>query len=309
MLYAFLPGTRTLEPVTVPPRSGWVHVERPTEDELTRLRDDLRVPAEFLKHALDPDEVARVDRVEGGASLIMLREPCRTRANQAAHFRSAPVGVVLLEGQLVTIAPMETEIIQGLLALPALAPEQPHTFLLQLVLCTAERFLAHLHTIDREVSALEDRLQVSLENEQVLELLAYQKSLVHFTSALTSNRHMLERLQKDPRFEISRADHDLIEDALVEIHQAIEVATVSQNVLGQMMNAFASVISNNVNMVMKILTAFTIVLMIPTLITSFYGMNVHLPGQGHPFASAFVIAGSIVAGGVVVVVFARKRWL
>ncbi|MBL8718364.1 MAG: magnesium transporter CorA family protein [Myxococcales bacterium] len=308
MLYAFQPRTRTLEPVTAPPRSGWVHAVRPTEGELSLLRDAVGVPAEFLTHAVDLDEVARVDRVEG-ASLIMLREPCRTRANQAAHFRSAPVGVVLLDGVLVTIAPMETEIIQDLLALPALAPEQPHTFLLQLVLCTAERFLAHLRTIDREVDALEDRLQVSLDNEQVLELLAYQKSLVHFTSALTSNRHMLERLQKDPRFEISKKDHDLIEDALVEIHQAIEVATVSQNVLGQMMNAFASVISNNVNMVMKILTAFTIVLMIPTLITSFYGMNVPLPGQGHPFASAFVITGSIVVGGVVVAVFARKRWL
>lgn len=308
MLYVFSPEKRDLEPVSTPPRSGWVHVVKPGPEEAAQVHRELGVPEEFLRHALDLDEVARLDRDEG-ASLIMLRVPWKQRAERGLPYGAAPLGVLLVDGLLVTITPIETEIIRDLLALPNLDPACHHRFLLQLVLCTAERFLLALRAIDRDVAKLEDELQASLRNQEVLELLKYQKSLVHFTAALTSNRFMLERLQKDPRFQISPEDHGLLEDALVEIHQVIEMASISENVLSQMMDAFASIISNNLNVVMKVMTASAMVLVFPTMVASFYGMNVRLPLQDHPYAFAFVILIAVVISVVVAAVFVRKRWL
>jgi magnesium transporter len=309
MLYAYHPSTQTLDPVAKPPRSGWVHVVKPTQAEIATLRDELGVPHRFIRHALDLDEVARVDRMTDGSSLILLREPYREGMGKETRFRAVPLGVVVLDDLLVTISPTDNEITCDLLAMPDLAPEQPHRFLFQLILCTAERFLVQLRVIDREVARLEDELQASTRNREVLALLTYQKSLVHFTAALASNRIMLERLQKDPRFDISADDQDLLEDALVEIHQAIEMATISESVLSQMMDAFASIISNNLNVVMKVLTAFTMVLTFPMLIASYYGMNVDLPGQHLPHAFEILIGASLILAAAAVGLLWRKRWI
>lgn len=308
MLYAFNPEKRDLESISTPPRTGWVHVVDPGPDEAARLHKELGVPEELLRHALDLDEVARIDKANG-ASLIVLRVPRSRGVGQELPYRAAPLGVVLVEGLLVTIVPVETEVIRDLLAVPDLDPSNHHRFLLQLVLCTADRFLTALREIDRDVGALEDELQASLRNQEVLELLKYQKSLVHFTAALMSNRIMLERFQKDPRFHISPEDHDLLEDALVEIHQVIEMASISENVLSQMMDAFASIISNNLNVVMKVMTALAMILVFPTMVASFYGMNVRLPLQEHPQAFVFTILLSVVISAAVAAIFLKKRWL
>jgi magnesium transporter len=309
MLHAFNPGTRALDPVSTLPRSGWIHAENPGPEEIARLHRELGVPEDFLRHALDLDEVARVDKDERGASLILLRVAWFLGVGHDVPYRAAPVAVVLAEDRLVTISRIETGVIRDLLALRGLAPERHHRFVLQLVLCTAERFLMHLRDIDREVARLEDELHASLRNQEVIGLLKYQKSLVHFTAALSTNRIMLERLQKDARFQISAEDHDLLEDALIEIRQAIEMATISENVLSQMMDAFTSIISNNLNVVMKVLTALTIVLTFPTMVASFYGMNVRLPGQENTAAFALTLVASLLVSGLVAAIFWRKRWL
>jgi len=277
-------------------------------DEAARLHKDLGVPREHLRHALDLDEVARIDRNKD-TRLIVLRVPWRQGEGQGLPYRAAPLGVMLVDGPLVTVTPVETEVIRDLLALPALEPANHHRFLFQLILCTADRFLSALREIDRDVATLEDELQASLRNEELLGLLKYQKSLVHITSALTSNRIMLERIQKDPRFQISPEDHDLLEDALVEIHQLIEMASISENVLIQMMDAFASLIANKLNSVMKVMTALAMILVFPTMVSSFFGMNVRLPFQEHPQAFLFAILLSVLISGAVAAIFLRKRWL
>ncbi|HLM73103.1 MAG TPA: magnesium transporter CorA family protein [Polyangiaceae bacterium] len=308
MLYVFSPEKRDLEPISTPPKSGWVHVVNPGPDEAARLHKDLGVPREHLRHALDLDEVARIDRNKD-TRLIVLRVPWRQGEGQGLPYRAAPLGVMLVDGPLVTVTPVETEVIRDLLALPALEPANHHRFLFQLILCTADRFLSALREIDRDVATLEDELQASLRNEELLGLLKYQKSLVHITSALTSNRIMLERIQKDPRFQISPEDHDLLEDALVEIHQLIEMASISENVLIQMMDAFASLIANKLNSVMKVMTALAMILVFPTMVSSFFGMNVRLPFQEHPQAFLFAILLSVLISGAVAAIFLRKRWL
>ena len=147
-----------------------------------------------------------------------------------------------------------------------------------------------------------------MRNKEVLELLKYQKSLVFFTTALKSNELMMERLQKTPLFHRYPEDEDLIEDVITENQQAIEMVGISGNILSSMMDAFASIISNNLNVVMKFLASITIVMSIPTIVTSYFGMNVTLPLQNHPLAFLWIIIIFVVLCLVTVFIFIRKDW-
>ena len=157
-------------------------------------------------------------------------------------------------------------------------------FVLQVLLHTSSRYLSHLRQITRVIDALEDELQESTRNREVLELLKYQKSLTFFTTALRSNELMMERLQRSQWFAAYPEDEDLLEDVITENRQAIDMTNIQANILSSMMDAFASIISNNLNRVMKLLASITIVVSLPTMVASFFGMNVRLPFAGHPWA-------------------------
>ncbi len=157
-------------------------------------------------------------------------------------------------------------------------------------------------------SYLEDQLQLSMQNKEVMELLKYQKSLVYFTTALKSNELMLERLQRSQTLRMYPDDEDLLEDTIIENQQAIEMVNISNNILSSMMDAFASIISNNLNVVMKFLTSVTIVLSIPAIVTSFFGMNVTLPFADHPLAYMIIIGVFLGLMGLVVFIFMKRHW-
>jgi magnesium transporter len=159
------------------------------------------------------------------------------------------------------------------------------------------------------VDLLEDQLQKSLRNREVLELLKYQKCLTYFTTALKSNARMMTRLQNTRLFERYPEDEDLLDDVLTEIGQAIEMTDISSGILSQMMDAFASIISNNLNVVMKFLASVTIILALPTMVASFYGMNIQLPFAELPYAFGITMGLSLVVSLSVVVIFRLKDWL
>ncbi|MCX6069655.1 MAG: magnesium transporter CorA family protein, partial [Chloroflexi bacterium] len=182
-------------------------------------------------------------------------------------------------------------------------------FLLHIFLVAAQQYLTHLRAINKTVDVLEDKLQLSLRNREVLELLKYQKSLTYFTTALKANELMMARLQKSQLFRMYPDDEELLEDALTEIGQAIEMTNISSGILSAMMDAFASIISNNLNVVMKVLTSVTIVLALPTMVGSIYGMNIDLPLQEHPLAFWYVMGAALIVSIGVVIVFIRKDWL
>lgn len=145
---------------------------------------------------------------------------------------------------------------------------------LRILLATANKYLTYLREINKSVEVLEDRLQLSMQNNEVLEILKHQKSLVYFSTALKSNELMLERLQRSQLFKQYPEDEDLLEDVITENQQAIEMVNITVNILTSLVDAFSSIISNNLNVVMKFLTSITIVMSIPTIVTSFFGMNV-----------------------------------
>ena len=182
-------------------------------------------------------------------------------------------------------------------------------FVLQVLLHTSSRYLSHLRRITRAIDALEDELQESTRNREVLDLLKFQKSLTYFTTALRSNELMMERLQRSQWFASYPEDEDLLEDVITENRQAIDMTNIQANILSSMMDAFASIISNNLNRVMKLLASITIVVSLPTMVASFFGMNVELPFAGHPWAFLVIMGIALFVSLIVLFAFWRRDWL
>jgi magnesium transporter len=228
-------------------------------------------------------------------------------------YSTVPLGIIMTSRLIVTVCRLQNDILQELASgrVRGLETSKRNRFVLRLLLITASRYLSYLREINKVVDTVEDRLQLSQRNRELLELLKYQKSLVYFTTALKTNELMMERLQRWQFFRMYSEDEDLLEDVITENQQAIEMVNISTNILSSTMDAFASIISNNLNAVMKFLASATIVVNLPTIVYSFFGMNVDLPFQSPPLAPyAFMIIFviSISISIIVILAFIRRDW-
>lgn len=288
----------------------WINVINPDSNELEKLSFDLSVPPDFLTDPLDSDERARIE-IEGGVTLIVLRIPKRDENNFEIPFTTIPVGIIFTHSKIITVCAADLtavlELFQGKIKKNFF--ENRSRFVLHIFLKASMLYLHYLKEINRRTNRVEKQLQKSLKNEELIKLLNIEKSLVFFTTSLKSNELMMERLQKNDILRLDSDEKDMLEDILIDNKQAIEMANIYSNILSGMMDAFASVISNNLNIVMKILTSTTIILMIPTLIASSYGMNIELPFQRSIYAFHIVTGMSLLLAAIGVFVFIRKKWL
>lgn len=302
-------GEHGLEVVDEIVKNCWINFVDPTPDELDQLRK-LELPPEFVTYPLDLDERPRVEK-EDGYTLILLRVPYFRGQAADPPYTTIPLGIVLNGHWIMTICRHDHELLQEFAAgkIRGLATAKRNRFVLHILLSAANKYLGYLRDINKVVDTLEDQLQLSMRNRELMGLLKYQKSLVYFTTALKANELMMERLQRSGFFRTYPDDEDLLEDVITENQQAIEMTNIASNILSSMMDAFASIISNNMNVVIKFLTAITIVLTLPTLITSFYGMNVRMPLQEWPYASWLILGVSLVLGVVVARLFLKRDWM
>ena len=267
----------------------WVRVVNPTEKEIATLIDRFGMPLDFITDPLDIDERARVE-VEEGNTLILLRSPKREPEGSAIPFITLPIGIILTPDLIITVSLTEVDVIQEFLNnwVRNFDTRIRTRFVLQLCYRSALRFLRYLKEINRLTNKMENELHRSTKNEQLINLFSLQKSLVYFTTSLRTNSLMFEKFPYVAALAISAEyEEDLYEEAVIENKQGLEMANIYTSILTGMMDAFASVINNNVNVVMKLLTSVTILLMIPTFIVSMYGMNVNLPLQQDP--NAFIV--------------------
>ncbi len=299
-------GLREISEVT---DGCWVRVTNPTPEEIAQILA-LSVPQDFIMYALDLDERSRVEK-SNGDTLIVIKVPLYQGETEDIPYSTIPLGIMLAKNMVVTVSKLDCDLLRDAVAgrIRGLSTTKRNRFILHLFHSTANRYLNYLREIDRKVDALEDKLQRSTRNQEVLELLKYQKSLTYFTTALKSNELMMERLQRSQLFLMYPEDLDLLEDVLTENQQAIEMVNIAGAILSQMMDAFASIISNNLNIVMKFLASITIVLSLPTLIASLFGMNVQLPLEHNPLAFLFILGISLLVSVAVTWVFTRRDWL
>ena len=288
----------------------WMHLIDPTRAEVEQRLTVIDIPEDFVIAALDEDERARTDR-EDGVTLIILRVPYFFGQDEDLPYGTVPLGIILTNGYLVTVCKYHTGIAEDLLGyrIKGLSTVKHVRLILHILLVTAQKYLAYLRHIDAAIEGVEERLQRSLRNEEVLQLLRYQNCLVYFTTGLKSNQLVMQRLQKSQLFSRSEEDEELLEDVLIENSQALEMTQISENILGQDMDAFASIISNNLNVVMKFLASATILVSVPTLVASIYGMNIDLPLQGSPYAFVIVMGAALLVAAVMLWTFWRRDWL
>ena len=285
----------------------WIKAIDPTAEEIQQLVD-WGIDADYINYSLDLDEMPRIERDEE-YTFILLRIPHSQPDNDVPYI-TIPLGIMIKGNMVVTICRHDKEMFKVLAngKYRMLKTGKRYRFALYIFLETATRYLTHLREINRMTEVIEDQLQKSTRNREVLELLKYQKCLTYFATALRANEVMMERVQRMQIFNYYEDDQDLLEDVLTENQQAIQMTSIATEILSGMMDAFASIISNNLNGVMKALAALTIILNLPTIVASFYGMNVTLPGEGHPLAFLSVIGVAVGLTAVATFIFYKRDW-
>jgi len=285
----------------------WIRIVNPTEKEISSIIHRFKLPYDFVTDPLDIDERARIE-TEENIKIILLRAPRREPENAAIPFITLPIGVILVEDIIITISLSEIGIMNEFLdgRVRNLQTQNRTRFLLQLCYRTTLRYMRYLKEINRMTNTLELELLDSPKNEQLIELFNLQKSLVYFTTSLRTNSIMIEKLHyHSSLLPLSPDEEDLYEEIVIENKQALEMASIYTTILISMMDAFASLVNNNLNIILKLLTSITIVLAIPTLIASVYGMNVYLPMQESPFG--FVVVMGVTVATTAICVFLLWR--
>jgi magnesium transporter len=308
MLTIFKNGVPGLTPMAEPISGCWINTINPGVEEISRL-EALGIPHDFITYPLDLDERARTE-YEEGIRLIIVRVPYYQGTTSDIPYATIPLGIVLTDQYVVTIAKLDNAVLQDFTGGKArgLSTAKRNRFVLRLLLAVSNLYLQYLREINKAVDNLEDRLQATQHNKELLELLKYQKSLTYLMTALKSNELAIKRLQRSQMFSTYPDDEDLLEDVLTENEQAMEMTSITTNILSSTMDAFASIISNNLNVVMKFLASMTIVISIPTLVASLFGMNVNLPLGGHDLGFLFVLGLILLMTVPVVVIFMKRDW-
>jgi magnesium transporter len=289
---------------------SWIDLVSPTEEELERVSGELAIPLDLLRGPLDEEEKSRID-VEDGLTQVIVDIPVLVREEDQRGYETIPLGMLMHHDYFITTClrpnPILGEFERG--SIRGFATFWKTRFLLQILQRVSAFYLRYLGRIDRETDKLESELRQSMKNEEIFDLLGLQKSLVYFTTSLRANEVVLQKLLRTKTVKMYEEDEDLLEDVIIENKQASEMAKIYADILTGMMDAFTSVISNNLNRVMKLLTSLTIILSIPTIVAAFYGMNVALPFQNYSHAFTITLAIAFGISIVFALVFWRKRYL
>ena len=292
--------------------SCWINLVDPTTTELEAVLTHSNVPRDFLTDPLDAGERPRFD-YEDDASLIIVHVPRPAEdEDSVSPYRTVPLGIILFGQSVITVCSAATPVTTAFLdqIRRVCPPSDTYRFAFRLLWHAGVLFLRYINEIHSRTAALEDELHESISNEVLMKLFQIEKTLVYFTTSLKADTIALARANTARQLTLSEDDRDYLEDAMVEYQQALETATIHSNILNGTLDTFASIINNNLNNVMKYLTAATIMLAAPTLIASLYGMNIGLPFQNHAHAFSIVMGFSgllAIAIGALFVVLSRKR--
>jgi magnesium transporter len=284
-----------------------VQAVAPSPVEIDALVGSLGIPLEFLTAATDRDERPRLE-TEDHCKLLVIRVPHRD-AGSVTPYVTLAFAIILTPDKIVTVCAEDTALWGEVLASRARipSPRDSVSFLLTIFLHVARQYLSFLNSIRHESEDVEKAIHGSMKNLTLVRMLNLGKCLVYFTTSLRANEPMWERMRRVAGRELSEDEQDLLDDVRVEFGQARDLADIYSNILNGMMDAFASIISNNVSSVMKFLATITIVLMLPTLVSSTLGMNVPLPFGDSPYAFWITIGVSLVLAAVAVIAFLRMK--
>jgi len=287
---------------------AWISLVDPTTEELDFIEDELAVDRDFLRAALDEEESARLES-ENEQVLILVDTPYVEKTDDHIIYETLPLGIIITEKNIITVCLKNSIVLDQFEknSIRTFFTYKKYRFLYQLLYKNAQRYLLYLRQIDKMSNSVEKQLHQSLKNKELFLLLDLEKSLVYITTSLKANHVVLEKILRINIIKKYSEDEDLLEDVIIENKQAIEMANIYSGILSGMMDAFASIISNNLNIVMKLLTSITILMAIPSMFSSFFGMNLlNLPFANSPFGFWIVLGISVATAAVVGFVLAKK---
>ena len=286
----------------------WVHLQNPTREEIDGLNARFHLDPTYLQAALDEEESARIER-DGDQTLIIVDIPYIADGETEAAYTTIPMGIIMVDDVIITVSTRESTVITDFTEerIRGFWTFKRTRFLLQILQRTASRYLTYLKQIDRSSQSIQKRLEKDMRNQELLQMMKLEKSLVFFSTSLKGNEMVMERMMRMEMLRKYPDDSDLLEDVIIENKQAMEMCSIYRNIISSTMDAFASIISNNLNIVMKILTSLTVVLSIPTLFASLWGMNVGVPFQNNPYGFWIVIAITVIASLTAFVVLWRRK--
>lgn len=273
--------SETLEVEKLTEKNTWIHLSNPTEEEIRVVTNSFDIPEEHIRAALDEEEKARLE-IDDDIILVIIDVPIHDENNRCS-FTTVPLGIILLKDHILTVSTAKLSLIEEFVQgrIKSFFTFKKTRFILQILFRNSTYFLLYLKQIGRISDNIERQLKNNLRNQELMLLLELEKSLVYFTTSLKSNEAVLERMMRTEIVKRYPDDLELLEDVIIETKQAIEMANIYSSILGSTRDAFSTVMSNNLNIVMKKLTSITIVFAIPTVVSGLWGMNV----GGVPFAS------------------------
>ena len=289
----------------------WISMINPNEAELRQTSTEFDLDSDTLKAAMDAYERSRIETDEN-YTMVLVNIPTIEEHNEKELYNTIPLSIIVTKDVVITVCSEDTPILRPFAAgrVRDFYTFMRSRFILQVLYRTATLYLQYLSIIDRKSDEVENKLHKSTKNHELIELLKLEKSLVYFTTALRSNEAVLEKLSRYDIIKKYPDDTDLLEDVIVENKQAIEMANIYSGILSGMMDAFASVISNNLNIVMKVLAIITVVMAIPTMVFSAFGMNVNIaavPYSQSPWSFAIIVAVSIILSIAVFAIFRKVK--
>ena len=280
-------------------KGSWINLVNPSENEIKKVCESVQIQEDFIRDALDFEEKARIDHEEDDATTLFVVDVPITENGEEGEviYSTLPLGMIVVRDDFfITVSLRKNKIIESFekRKIKNFQTYKKTRFIFQILYLNSSFYLSYLKQINKETEVAEYILKNSMSNKELLKMLTLEKGLVYFTTSLKSNELVMEKTLRGKIIKLYEEDEEILEDAITENRQAIEMAQIYNNILNGTMDAYASIISNNMNGVMKTLTSITIILAVPTMISSFWGMNVNLPLQNNPLGFIVMISISII---------------
>lgn len=290
--------TNNFEEIKEFKKGSWISLTNPSEVEIKKVCESINIQEDFIRDALDFEEKARIDEEEDDDTILFVVDvPIIEKTEENQIYTTMPLGMIVVRDDFfITVSLRKNKVIEDFekRKIKNFQTYKKSRFIFQILYLNSSYYLTHLKQINKETEIAEYILKNSMKNKELLKLLNLEKSLVYFRTSLKSNELVMERTMKGKIIKLYEEDEDILEDAIIENRQAIEMAKIYSDILNGTMDAYASVISNNLNGVMKTLTSITIVLAVPTMISSFWGMNVKLPFENNPLGFVIMILFAVI---------------
>ncbi len=298
-------------------KGNWINMIAPTESEIKLVCKKLKIEEDFIRYALDYEEKARIDIEDDDNTILFIidvpvYEVTNERETGKEEYSTMPFGIIFVrDDYIITVGLHRCHLIEDLekRAKREVITYKKSRMLFQIFYKNASEYLKYLKKINKETEVAENVLKNSMKNKELLKMLSLEKGLVYFTTSLKSNEVVMEKTLRGKTIKLYDEDEDILEDAIIENKQAIEMAKIYSDILNGTLDAYASIISNNLNQVMKFLTSITIIIAIPTLISSYWGMNVRVPFQDNPYGFIIVFGLSICLAFISMFCMKRKNML